>query len=825
MLPPALKKQSPAPTPAPVDATDGGRGELSEDHDKEEPSSKMQNPPESGERGEMPPFMEHPFMENEPDPEGTNKNATRSSGRQVQAPVRLGFTAKTNPTSVKSLLKRLLVGVALVETIDSFRPSTPKTATMAPNDINPNPTQFSHVSMLSESESEKLKELQALDRMNEALHDDDDDTLWRCIRVLDHRSRKIDPDDHHVKVRVLFNNGDVTWSRMDAVRVDDPIPLCQYAVKARLLSVPGWTWVHDYVTSDERFANLAKAYAASISGINYKFGVELPNGIAHALKLDKANGDDKWEKAINAEYGQIRDYKTFRRMKKGESMPPGYQRIPYHCVFDVKFDGRRKCRLVAGGNRATPTKEDVYSGVVSIDTVRLGFLLADMNGLQTCAADIGNAFLYGSNREKVYIVAGPEFGDIAGEKLYIDKSLYGLRSASARFHEHLAAKLRKMNFAPSLADNDFWMRKHPDGHYEYIAVYVDDLICYSKEPMKIIAEVKKDYILKGIGTPEYYLGGDVEDLDGNWANDGVKSALSARTYIENSVTKFEKIFGELRQYKSPMNNNYHPELDDSPFLDPLRASQYRSLIGSANWCITLGRFDIHFATSTFSRYNLAPREGHLDAMKRVFGYLKQYQKGRIIIDPSYRDTSEFPTTDYDNWKEFYSDAQEEMPHRMPDPYGRKARITCYVDADHAHDQLTRRSVTGILLFINNTPMRWFSKRQKTVETSTYGSELVAARIATDLVVEMRYVLRMLGIPVDGPALLLGDNASVVLNTTVPSSVLKKKHNACAYHRVREAIAGGILRFAHVPTGKNHADVLTKAVDTVTFHNLVDPVLF
>lgn len=195
------------------------------------------------------------------------------------------------------------------------------------------------------------------------------------------------------------------------------------------------------------------------------------------------------------------------------------------------------------------------------------------------------------------------------------------------------------------------------------------------------------------------------------------------------------------------------------------------------------------------------------------------------MDPSYRDDSPFSTADYDNWKEFYPDAKEEMPHRMPTSHGQKARITCYVDADHAHDQLTRRSVTGILLFVNNTPMRWFSKRQKTVETSTYGSELVAARIATDLIVEMRYVLRMLGIPVDGPALMLGDNASVVLNTSVPSSVLKKKHNACAYHRVREAIAGGILRFAHVPTGKNHADVLTKAVDTVTFHNLVDPILF
>ena len=76
-------------------------------------------------------------------------------------------------------------------------------------------------------------------------------------------------------------------------------------------------------------------------------------------------------------------------------------------VFDVKFDLRRKARLVLGGNWTEPPKEDIYSGVVGMDTIRLGFQIAAMNGLKVCAADVGNAFLYGKTREKVYIVAGP----------------------------------------------------------------------------------------------------------------------------------------------------------------------------------------------------------------------------------------------------------------------------------------------------------------------------------------------------------------------------------------------------------------------------------
>ena len=81
-----------------------------------------------------------------------------------------------------------------------------------------------------------------------------------------------------------------------------------------------------------------------------------------------------------------------------------------------------------------------------------------------------------------------------------------------------------------------------------------------------------------------------------------------------------------------------------------------------------------------------------------------------------------------------------IPDEIPTLTGPKICITVYKDADHAHDILTRRSVTGILLFLNNTPVKWVSQRQKTVETSAYGSELVAAKPATELVMDYRYAL-------------------------------------------------------------------------------------
>jgi hypothetical protein len=95
--------------------------------------------------------------------------------------------------------------------------------------------------------------------------------------------------------------------------------------------------------------------------------------------------------------------------------------------------------------------------------------------------------------------------------------------------------------------------------------------------------------------------------------------------------------------------------------------------------------------------------------------------------------------DHSNQMEFYPGAGEENPKDLPPEKGPRVKMTVYVDADHAHDLVTRISITGILVMLNNTPIRWVSKRQKTVETSTYGSKMVASRIATELIIEIRYM--------------------------------------------------------------------------------------
>ena len=249
---------------------------------------------------------------------------------------------------------------------------------------------------------------------------------------------------------------------------------------------------------------------------------------------------------------------------------------------------------------------------------------------------MGNAFLYGKTREKVYIRAGREFGDDAGRQLIIDGGLYGLKTSAARFHEHLSQKLRSMGYTPSKADTDFWIKRVND-HYEYIATYVDDVLVYSRDPESVIRELQCDYVLKGIGQPRYYLGGDILDLT-NPEDDlpptkdpDTINALSAETYIKNAIEKYEQKFGfELKMYNAPMDHLYHSEEDTTVILDPKQASLYRGLIGSANWVVTLGRFDIAYAVNNLARYSMSPRQGHFEAAVRLIRLSQSVSKGEAL---------------------------------------------------------------------------------------------------------------------------------------------------------------------------------------------------
>ena len=287
--------------------------------------------------------------------------------------------------------------------------------------------------------------------------------------------------------------------------------------------------------------------------------------------------------------------------------------------------------------------------------------------------------------------------------------------------------------------------------------------------------------------------------------------MEPKKYIEKMMQTYERLFGTpvLQKYYSPLDKGDHPEMDDSEFLDDNGIQIYQSLIGSLQWALSLARLDIATAVMTLSSFRVAPRLGHLERAKRVYGYLARFKHAKLRFRTLEPDYSAIPNITYDWEYTVYGNIEEKIPDDIPVPLGKHVRITHYVDANLFHDKITGRSVTGILDFLNQTPIDWFSKKQATVETATYGSEFVASRTCVERDVDLRILLRYLGVPIRKTAFMFGDNESVVNSSSTPHAKLHKRHSALSFHRVREAIASKIIRYHHINSEDNPADILSK----------------
>jgi hypothetical protein len=228
-----------------------------------------------------------------------------------------------------------------------------------------------------------------------------------------------------------------------------------------------------------------------------------------------------------------------------------------------------------------------------------------------------------------------------------------------------------------------------------------------------------------------------------------------------------------------------------------------------------------------SRYVVSPsREGHLQQLFHIFAYLKhQHKLSKMVFDDTdpVFDESCFKVCD---WLEFYLDAEEAIPHNVPEEWGHGILTSCFVDSDHAGCKATQWLHTGVILFINKAPGMWCSKHQNTmVETTTFGLEFCTLKTAMDMIKGLRYKLWMMGIPVNGPTSVFCNNESVVKNLMAPESMLKKHLNAITYHQEREAQAAGIIRVAWESRDTQIGNLLTKLMPGPRLKDLIGHVLW
>jgi hypothetical protein len=289
--------------------------------------------------------------------------------------------------------------------------------------------------------------------------------------IIDHRRNNDTVLDHHVNRKqkttkgwyllVEWRDESTSWISLSELKSSNPIETAEYAFANRIIDEPAFSWWAKQVLRhrDRIISKLKSRYWQT----THKFGIRLPHSVEEALNIDRMTEQSLWRDAIEKEMKNVRPAferwdGTLEQAISGRYLV-GYQQIKCHMIFDIKMDNlTRKARFVAGGHTTHKPESLTYSSVVSRESVRIAFLLAALNGLEICTADVGNAYLNATCRERIWTLAGPEFGSDSGNVMIVKRALYGLKSSGAAWRALFASSLETMRFINTLADPDFWIR-------------------------------------------------------------------------------------------------------------------------------------------------------------------------------------------------------------------------------------------------------------------------------------------------------------------------------------------------------------------------------
>jgi hypothetical protein len=260
------------------------------------------------------------------------------------------------------------------------------------------------------------------------------------------------------EICVQWKDGSSHWIALKDLKNSYPVELAEYAVTNKIDNEPAFAWWIPYTLKKRE--RILKKVKSKYWQRTHTYGIRIPKSVKEAMTVDSEMGNSYWKDAIDDEMKKIKDMEAFKVYGGDPKNLIGYKQIGTHIIFDIKLgeNFRRKARLVADGHKTEPPSSVTYSSVVSRDSVRICLLIAALNDLDLQAADVQNAYLLAPCREKIWVKAGAEFGDLEGNTLIINKALYGLKSSGAAFRSFLAERLDDMNFKPSMADPDVWMR-------------------------------------------------------------------------------------------------------------------------------------------------------------------------------------------------------------------------------------------------------------------------------------------------------------------------------------------------------------------------------
>lgn len=516
----------------------------------------------------------------------------------------------------------------------------------------------------------------------------------------------------------------------------------------------------------------------------------VPKTYQEALKSPFAS---QWIAAMDEEFNSLIANKTWRLT----TLPPGRKVIRCKWVHALKTKpdnslDRFKARLVAKGYSQIPGVDfhETFSPTVKYDSLRIILALVASQDLHMRQSGINTAFLYGSIQEEIYMeqVEGyvdPAWLDAACQLL---QALYGLRQSSRAWSKKMEAFLKAFGLSHAVVDQCVYYSRQ-DGVITIVTIFVDDGLICSNSHARIdsILKFMSDVFVTKVNDPEVYVG---LHLIRNRKQRTI--SIDQERYIQDKIIDQYGLH-DAHPVTTPADPNSRlPAATNSDLLQSTETFPFLNMIGSCQFAAITTRSDIAYATNavaTSKRQGL-PTTAQCNAVQRIGRYLKGTKHLKLILGGLIGN----------------------------------GVLTAYTDADYGADSVDRKSRSGYILYFNNGPVAWGSKKQSCVATSTTHAEYIALYVVTKEVVWCRRLLAELGFTQTEPTVIYTDSQSALRLAMNPEFHAHTKYIDIKYHYTREQILLQSIRLQYVNTQVQLADILTKPLTPDQFRRLRDSLL-
>ncbi|GJW62977.1 putative ribonuclease H-like domain-containing protein [Tanacetum coccineum] len=587
-------------------------------------------------------------------------------------------------------------------------------------------------------------------------------------------------DDEDVGAEANFNNMDNTIdvSLIPTLRVHKDHP------KGQILGDPKLAvQTRGKIQKDSSLQQALVSYIYNQNKTNHKdhqncllacfLSQEEPKMISQALE------DESWIEAMQEELLQFKLQKVWILV----DLPFGKKAIGTKWVFKNKKDERsivvkNKARLIAQGFRQEEgiDYDEAFAPDARIEAIRLFLAFASFMGFLVYQMDVKSAFLYGTIGEEVYVHQPPGFVDPAHlNKVYkVIKALYGLHQAPRAWYKRLSSFLLENGFRRGTIDKTLFIKKNKSD-IMLVQVYVDDII-FGSTTQSMCTEFEdcmhKRFQMSSMGELTFFLGLQVKQQP-----DGI--FISQDKYVADILKKFD--FCSIKTATTPIESN-KPLVKDEDGVD-VDVHVYRSMIGSLMY-LTASRPDIMFAVCACARFQVTPKASHLNAVKRIFRYLKHQPKLGL-------------------W----------YPRDSP------FELEAFSDSDYGGASLDRKSTTGGCQFLGRRLISWQCKKQTIVANSTTEAEYVAAANCCGQVLWIQNQMMDYGFNFMNTKIHI-DNESTICIVKNPVYHSRTKHIEIRHHFIRDCYEKRLIDVIKIHTDANVADLLTKGFDVTRFNFLV-----